>query len=316
MIAYFSLHNGMEAYTVAPAPANSPNLCAWGTGKGIILWDSSPEDLRPRFLCPPSAQKERPDLLRDIFAVDYLPGQSRVLRFGGRGGGLVNADMREPTLSWTYLKLPSAITHLNCIGREKGGDCVLVAGLRNCLGIYDLRLSRLRRVKETDNDRVDNPATQTRSGAPPKKSRSRRSQRPDRKHEEVERPVICFEKYRNEAYIDIGFSYDAMTGVVAAAHDDEESGSVGLYSVRTGEQLQLYRGFGSGLDTQSQQQVMPRLNSTPGSVSFSQGPCPTVIRALQFQTFPGDQAPTLFVGAGGLKANLTAFSINADGTED
>ncbi|KAI0389785.1 hypothetical protein F5Y17DRAFT_101248 [Xylariaceae sp. FL0594] len=308
----------MEAYTVAPAPVDSSShlVCVWGTNKGIVLWNNSPGgDPRARMLCSRKEAKSK-FLGGDVFAIDYLSGQSQVLRFGGRAAGLVSADMREPSRAWTYVRLASAVTHVRCIERQRGGDCVLVAGLGHTLGVYDMRFARLRRVTEDDDDSTQQQLSSSSSssyhhhhyysqtrrhkavaekGHDHHDHHHRRRPQP-RKSEEVERPVICFEKYRNEAHTDIGFAYDASTGVVAAAHDN---GTVALYSVRSGKQLHRYTGLGGrGTDV--------------------------VVRALQFQTFPSDRMPSLFVGAGGgrgdgdgdANANVKAFSMDVGGMDE
>ncbi|KAI1083834.1 hypothetical protein F5B20DRAFT_525569 [Whalleya microplaca] len=98
-------------------------------------------------------------------------------------------------------------------------------------------------------------------------------------------PVLVFPEYRNLAHINIGFDYDPSTGVVAAAHDD---GKVKLYSSRTGHSLR---------------------SRDVDNISSTRGP----IRSIQFQTFPGDRTPTLFVGE---NSNINAYSFGVDNAED
>lgn len=120
-------------------------------------------------------------------------------------------------------------------------------------------------------------------------------------------PVILFENYRNSAYIDIGFAFDAPMGLVAAAQSDgPAAGTVALYSVRTGARL---RTLDFGGDSGSHVPAGHGEGSEGGARSRGSG---EVIRSLQFQTFPGDLTPTLFVGAGGSGGGISAFSFGVD----
>ncbi|KAJ8122204.1 hypothetical protein ONZ43_g1541 [Nemania bipapillata] len=202
--------------------------CVVGTSQGVVRWD--PTSGPSNWL----AFRSGPNLLHDVFAVDFHPSQPEVFQFGGRPGALFTVDSRTRPTDWWHLRLPSTITRLQCLS---GGNQVVVAGLRNKLGVYDLRFAGWHRG-----------------------------------------PVIQFERYCNAAHIDIGFAYDAATGVVAAAHD--APGIVALYSVRTGSQLRL-----------------------------------PIVKSMQFQTFPGDHTPTLFV-AGDTRSGITAFSFGVDELED
>ncbi|CAJ2511531.1 Uu.00g071560.m01.CDS01 [Anthostomella pinea] len=98
-------------------------------------------------------------------------------------------------------------------------------------------------------------------------------------------PIQVFPQYRNSAHIDIGLDYDKSTGVVATAHDD---GKVALYSVRSGKRLRC---------------------TDVDNIRSNRGP----IQSIQFQTFPGDHLPTLFVG---VHSNINAYSFGVENLED
>ncbi|KAI1633908.1 hypothetical protein F4809DRAFT_620968 [Biscogniauxia mediterranea] len=109
--------------------------------------------------------------------------------------------------------------------------------------------------------------------------------------ENAKTPVVAFPRYRNRARVDVGLAVavDAASGgLVAAAHDD---GTVALYSPRTGRRLRC-----------------AALDSDSGSENSRD-----VVRALQFQTFPGDATPTLFVGRG---SSICAYSFGVEGLGD
>ncbi|KAI1825100.1 hypothetical protein F4861DRAFT_503106 [Xylaria intraflava] len=291
-----------EAHCVTPAPANSSLVCAVGTSRGIVQWKQGIH--QASWLAPPvplhshHKRHSRRGLFRDVFAVDFDPSDRTVLHFGGRPGQLITADTRVRWSDWSRVKLPSTITHLRTLS---GGRQVLVAGLQDQLGVYDLRFTRSGRGADDDRERVDvgisdggfgnSAANNTTSRANHNRDRgggqgrgSPRQKPDDKPYQwagDVASPVVRFEQYRNAARPDIGFAYDASTGLVAAAHD-ASPGSVVLYSARTGSQLRVLE-----LDSLA------------------------VVSALQFQTFPGDRTPTLFVGAGAGGA-VRAFSFAGD----
>ncbi|KAI0485683.1 hypothetical protein F4859DRAFT_391992 [Xylaria cf. heliscus] len=311
-----------EAHCVAPAPESSPLRCLVGTNKGIIQWHQTSGD--PSWLTPvPSNPKMRSqlDLFRDVFVIDSHPNQAEIWRFGGRPGAMFTADTRVQHTSWSHLKLPSAITHLKCLD---GGNQVLVAGLQNQLGVYDLRFVRSFRGAEDDGGRVDIDARDGERRHPhnsprgdfKNRNRNKRDKRADKnagkwRHDHhpnnnnnntTAQPVIKFEQYRNTAHFEIGFAYDADTGVVAAAHDDVP-GTVALYSVRTGSRLRV-------LDFATEGRQPPRNRDR----DQARADLP-IIQSLQFHAFPGDHTPTLFV-AGGRQGDVAAFSFGVDDLED
>ncbi|RYO74326.1 hypothetical protein DL766_003412 [Monosporascus sp. MC13-8B] len=98
-------------------------------------------------------------------------------------------------------------------------------------------------------------------------------------------PVLTFPQYRNRAHINIGLDFDGPSGVVAAAHED---GKVALYSVYSGNRLRS-----PDVDT----------------IHSPRGP----IQCIQYQTFPRDNSPTLFVGA---QSNINAYSFGVRSLQD
>ncbi|RYP22556.1 hypothetical protein DL765_001614 [Monosporascus sp. GIB2] len=98
-------------------------------------------------------------------------------------------------------------------------------------------------------------------------------------------PVLTFPQYRNRAHINIGLDFDGPSGVVAAAHED---GKVALYSVYSGNRLRS-----PDVDT----------------IHSPRGP----IQCIQYQTFPRDHSPTLFVGA---QSNINAYSFGVRSLQD
>ncbi|KAI0402169.1 hypothetical protein F4802DRAFT_387072 [Xylaria palmicola] len=307
------LGDDFEAYCIAPAPASSPLICVAGTNRGLVRWDRASEPLS--WLTPPAPPGPRrrgePNPFRDVFAVGFHPGQDSVLRFGGRPGALFTADTRVDPAAWSHVRLPSAITHLRCLD---GGNQVLVAGLRDHLGVYDLRFARSYRGAAGE-DGVDLVGSARGSRHPRSEPRDRRRGKRTagerwRKNGDggdgggsggkaITRPVIRFEYYRNAAHVDAGLAYDAPTGVVAAAHDDVP-GTVALYSVRTGARLRV-------LDFATEGRGGPGEDRARADLP--------VVQALQFQTFPGDHTPTLFAG-GDRHGGITAFSFGVDDLED
>jgi hypothetical protein len=322
-------------------------VCAVGTNRGIVQW--ARDAGRPTWLTPPAPLKlntknhSETALFRDVFAVDFQADQSAVLLFGGRPGALFTADTRVPCARWSHLQLPSTITHLKCLG---GGNQVLVAGLRNQLGVYDLRFVRSQQRREhgdfgnqgrsNNNHRLAHPSRNSHN-MPRKHSQAeskwfgleeeengkiRRSKDMDM-DTDVAQPVVQFEHYRNSARIDIGFAYDKATGTVAAAHDDVP-GTVALYSVRTGSRLRTldlapgseageagratYGNGNASIQTQTQTRSRHGQQNLLGAEQRASVP---IIKSLQFQTFPRDLTPTLFVGAG-RRGGITAFSFDVD----
>lgn len=77
----------------------------------------------------------------------------------------------------------------------------------------------------------------------------------------------------------MGLAVEKTLGIVAAANDD---GTVGLHSLRSGAELPCPPALAA---------ICPPLSAPPSS---SSSPSPR----LQWETLPGDRAPSLFVAAG------------------
>ncbi|KAI1149377.1 hypothetical protein F4825DRAFT_430709 [Nemania diffusa] len=328
-------------HCVAPAQASSELMCMVGTDVGLVQWEESSGGRY--WIDNNSPISSQLNLFRSIFTIEFEPGRVDIFRFGGRPGALFTADTRVDFAKWPHLRLPSTITHLRHLN---GGNQVLVAGLENQLGVYDLRFAREHRGTEGDGNKIDIGAVNSAMGS--HNNHPRHSQRgafkgrrrggrggkqggtkteygtSHARSEVVAEPVIRFERYRNAAHVNIGFAYDAATGVVAAAHDDIP-GTIALYSVRTGWQLRVLdfategpgsRGVRSN-DTMINLRagINPYITYTPTRRALPGYGLP-IVKSMQFQTFPGDHTPTLFVGGGDKWCSVTAFSFGVNDLED
>ncbi|KAI1760881.1 hypothetical protein GGR53DRAFT_59127 [Hypoxylon sp. FL1150] len=98
-------------------------------------------------------------------------------------------------------------------------------------------------------------------------------------------PLFKVDQYKNAAHVNIGLDVDRASHIVAAAHDD---GKVALYSTRTGKRLKSRH--------------IDQIHSSHGA-----------IHCVQFEPFPTDVTPTLFVGE---QSNIRAYSFGVDNLED
>ncbi|XXG97136.1 Mitochondrial DNA replication protein yhm2 [Hypoxylon texense] len=98
-------------------------------------------------------------------------------------------------------------------------------------------------------------------------------------------PLFKIDQYKNAAHIKIGLDVDLESGIAAAAHDD---GKVALYSVRSGKRLPS--------------RDIDKIQSRHGA-----------IHCVQFEPFPGDRTPSLFVGEHG---NINTYTFGVDNPED
>lgn len=132
-------------------------------------------------------------------------------------------------------------------------------------------------------------------------------------------PILTFPSYRNRAHIDIGLDVvsnpDSGPGIAAAAHDD---GTVALYSLRSGNRLRASPSPPPSSSSSSSSSPPPAASPGAGGrdgmtcidrIQSPRGP----IQALQFQTFPRDRNPSLFVG---VQSNVNVFSFGARDGED
>lgn len=277
-------HHDYQANAVAPAPENSNQVCAIGTNRGVVRWvaDGYRAWLTPR--SPPQPKQRNP--YTDIFSLDFQAQHADVLLFGGRPGRMWIGDHRQPPDRWGVVATPSPITHIRSVNEHQ----VLVAGLRDKLSVYDLRF-----MKKGNNDDDNN-----RRGNRGKRSRNRSSRKSSRNDDDDNNntsanaalPILTFPQYRNRAHVDIGLALDAASGVVAAAHDD---GRVVLYSIRSGARLRCGGGGGGG--------------GGVDGIHSPRGP----VQAVQFQMFPRDVHPTLFVG---VQSSICAYSFGSLQSDD
>ncbi|OTB11318.1 hypothetical protein K445DRAFT_322103 [Daldinia sp. EC12] len=99
-------------------------------------------------------------------------------------------------------------------------------------------------------------------------------------------PFLQIDGYKNGPYLDLGLDFDRDSGVVAAAHDD---GKVALYSVHSGR----------------------RLRSTGIDAIAARSP----VHCVQWETFVGDNTPSLFVGAD-YRVNVYSFGVRDPDVEE
>lgn len=309
-----------QANTVTSAPQGSNLLGLIGTNSGIVQWHDG--SATTSWWTPPSLPrlddtsttfggnnnniKSPSNPFRDVFAIDFQAGQPQVALFGGRPGTLWVGDTRAPAETWDSVAVQSSITHLRSVGGG-GGHQVLVAGLRNTLALYDLRFRKSERNHQGhDNANSTQLARHHRGGGA-----NRHGKRSNNKYnnryansfndgggsgplKNADRPVLRFREYRNAAHVDIGFDFDAGSGVVAAAHDD---GRVALYSVRTGHRLLS---------------PLPSSSSSSGDINqiySERGP----VQSIQWQSFPGDHVSSLFVG---VQSDVGVYSFGVRDFED
>ncbi|KAI1506574.1 hypothetical protein F5X99DRAFT_8807 [Biscogniauxia marginata] len=288
-----SAYNDYQANCVAPAPPGSPTVCVVGTNRGLTRWDGGSgymEWVTPRSAGRPQQQQQQHHPapgknFRDVFALDFRPSDPNVLLFGGRPGRLFAADLRVSSDRWEeHVRLPGPVTHIRCLDEHRA----LVAGLNDHLSVYDLRF--LRSNDTTSNSNSDHDSNPRANTSP----RTRQGPRTN-PSSNAKTPVLVFPQYRNRAHVAIGldYYYDGGGGLVAAAHDD---GAVALYSARSGRRLPcpaITDGYGYG---------------------YGQGHGHgSPVRSIQFRRFPGDLAPTLFVGRG---SDIHAYSFGVESLGD
>ncbi|KAK1239477.1 hypothetical protein MKX07_008965 [Trichoderma sp. CBMAI-0711] len=197
------------AHQSTPAPAASNLLCVVGTSDGImsIHSDETPRWLNPR---PPNlgfdARAERPTPRGrfnrprktpfEIFSQDFQVDNHNVLFAGGRQPRLWISDLRAPAVEWSSIKHGSSIAHVRSINPYQ----VIVAGLRDCMSVYDTRFLQT-------------------------------GERKDAAGRNASSPVLDFSEYRNQARFDIGWDVCPELNLVVSAQDDS---TVKLFSLSSG----------------------------------------------------------------------------------
>ncbi|KAL6881862.1 hypothetical protein HDV57DRAFT_497548 [Trichoderma longibrachiatum] len=258
------------AHQSTPAPAASDLLCVVGTSDGImsIHSDETPRWLNPRLPnLGPDARAERPTARGrfnrprktpfEIFSQDFQVDNHNVLFAGGRQPRLWISDLRTPAVEWSSVKHGSSIAHVRSINPHQ----VIVAGLRDCMSVYDTRFFR-----SGGNDDAAGGGQSRRNAS--------------------SCPVLEFPEYRNQARFDIGWDVCTQLNLVAAAQDDA---TVRLFSLSSGGLVRAgadLEGFGA--------------KKNP-------------VKALMFQTLPGERLPNLYMADG---AYLKKFGCAPAGDGD
>ncbi|KAI0025761.1 hypothetical protein F4780DRAFT_789285 [Xylariomycetidae sp. FL0641] len=277
-------HNDYQANCIAPAPAGASVVGVVGTNRGLAALE--PSGFLGWVSSSSSASASTAGWDRDIFAVDFQPAHRSVLRFGGRPGRLVTADLRVPADKWpaaAAARLPAPATHVRALNEHQ----TLVAGLRSHLAVYDARFVKGGSSSSFSSPPEAEPGAATFSRGDNKRTSRGSSSSNKGPPTDVDVPVLAFPAYRNAAHTRIGLDLDpGGSGLVAAAHDD---GVVALYCARSGRRLRA--------------PAVDRVRSPRG------GP----VQCLQFQACPGDPASTLFAGVG---SNVCAYSFGVEACGD
>jgi hypothetical protein len=263
-------------HALQPAPYGSRLTCIAGTDRGVVQlrdqelsWLTPPADWSPRrFRGRTQPSKDRAPWQGDILSVDFLtPNNPEVILAGTRSSHVCVLDLRTPPGEWSAegntLKHASSAAHVRCVGPYT----VLAAGPQNAMALYDVRFLQRQQLQQQQQQQQNPPANWGRGGEGEGGGRRRRQGN-------CTRPVVEFPSYCNQEHIHIGL--DVLTepgygsaGIVAAAHGDE---TVGLYSLGDGSRIPA-----------------PAVDGIKAHA---------VVRSLMWQTLPGDQHPSLFVGEG------------------
>jgi hypothetical protein len=185
------------ANRVVAAPKTSDLACAVGMNDGMIVLNAT-RNVMKRPTPPKRRSKKTSDVSSELLDVDFVGADQPSLILGaGRRGRLWLCDLRAASSQWTEIRHRSGVAHV----RSAGKGTVLVAGLEDCMALYDLRC--LRAVE------MQSP---------------------------ISKPLFTFEGYKNKERNDLGLAAltQAPYGVVATAHDD---GKVALYSLHSGRRV-------------------------------------------------------------------------------
>ncbi|KAK7755929.1 hypothetical protein SLS62_002216 [Diatrype stigma] len=236
-------------------------------------------------------------------------------------------------LQWGVIATPSPITHIRSLNEHQ----VLVAGLRDRMVIYDLRFLGSKNSYRHNNSSSSNNNhashhnstkwlhsprnnNSTNNGNGNGNSNPNPNPNPNTNNTSyaanVALPLLTFPSYRNGAHINIGLDVSsdadvgAGPGIAAAAHDD---GTVALYSLRSGNRLRAPLSPASPSPSSSSSTALP--DGGDGMLGIDRIRSPRgPIQALQFQTFPRDRNPSLFVG---VQSSVNVYSFGTgDGGDD
>jgi len=145
-------------------------------------------------------------LARDVFSVDFCPGNPWTLLAGGRRGGVWLGDLRQGRhTAWVHaVATAGPVAHVKPVDEHK----LLAAGPSDFLALYDVRYC------------AKDPGA-ARRGA------------------DKTWPVVRFPQYRNAAHVTgLGLDIAPADGLVAAASDGTAAGPpVALFSLHSGRRL-------------------------------------------------------------------------------
>lgn len=199
----------------------------------------------------------------EFLSADYHPSNTNIVFAGRRDGKFLRVDRRVPrhivegehgaweTPSFGVRRReyqgPSSVAHLRALDDHQ----LLIAGPRSAMAIYDVRW--MKTCAET-------------------------GKHPQQQSQGPTTPVVRMHEYQNMPHIKFGLDVSMGLGgtgggVVAVGQDN---GTLGLFSVRTGQKLQA-----GDVDE-------IKLSPNQGEI----------IHAVQFETMPWHTEPSLFVGVG------------------
>lgn len=269
-----------DVHSVSVAPASHPNsLMLLATNSGLLEFYQESDD---HCHCPRFIDMGPQHRNREVLSADFHPTNPNIVFAGRRDGKFFRIDRRTPDRraegehgDWKTSSLttgqdvyhgPSSVAHLRALDDHQ----LLAAGPTSSMAVYDVRWMK----KVTDNNW------------------DHKGKRPQQRGQGTTIPVVRMYEYTNMPHIDIGLDL-AMNlggtggGVVAAGQDD---GTVGLFSVRTGQKLRA-----GDID---------RIK-----LSERQG----VIKAIQFAAMPWEREMSLFIGVGSV---VKKYSVGAGEEED
>jgi len=232
--------NFIKKCTIAPAACQY--ICTLATSKGAEVVYANPSGVSRSTLTGwDYSPKDRTSF--DIWDTCVSVGNPHLIYSVSKNGICYRHDTRMDPMDGTYWKMGDKIpyNYIRSIDERR----FLVAGLLNKMSIFDTRWPPHRNTVATVQDKSTTP-------------------------------YLRFPEYRNKEHPSVGLDVDLDSGVVAAAHDN---GEVGIYSLRSGEQLDCKRA------------QMPD----------------TVVRCVQFHTLPGQSAADLYVGH--TKTRITRYSL-------
>lgn len=264
-----------DVNSVRVAPASHPrSLMLLATNRGLLeFYQESQEQCD----CPRFIDLGPQHGVREVLSADFHPTNPNIVFAGRRDGKFFRIDRRMPDhrvegehgdweTSRTGQRGPSSVAHLRALDDHQ----LLAAGPTSSMAVYDVRWLK----KATDA------------------AWDHKGKRSHQRSRNTTTPVVRMYEYTNMPHIDIGLDVamnigETGGGIVAAGQDD---GTVGLFSVRTGQKLKA-----------------GDINKI--KLSERQG----VVKALQFAAMPWERETSLFVGVGSV---VKKYSVGAGDEED